>query len=51
MQDRELFNIFKRFNEGHLNSFPIELTSQLLLSENMSIDETLYGVEQKGTGR
>ncbi len=51
IRDSELSRIFKRFNEGHLNSFLIELTSQLLLSESMSIDEILDVAEQKGTGR
>ena len=49
--DQELSRIYKRFNEGHLNSFLIELTSQLLLSESMSVDEILDVAEQKGTGR
>mgnify|MGYP001967613592 FL=1 len=51
IRDQELSRIYKRFNEGHLNSFLIELTSQLLLSESMSVDEILDVAEQKGTGR
>ena len=51
IRDQELSRIYKRFNEGHLNSFLIELTSKLLLSESMSIDEILDVAEQKGTGR
>ena len=51
IRDQELSHIYKRFNEGHLNSFLIELTSQLLLSESMSVDEILDVAEQKGTGR
>lgn len=51
IRDQELSRIYKRFNEGHLNSFLIELTSKLLLSESMSIDEILDVAEQKGTGQ
>ena len=51
IRDQELSRIYKRFNEGHLNSFLIELTSRLLLSESTSIDEILDVAEQKGTGR
>ena len=51
IRDQELSRIYKRFNEGHLNSFLIELTSKLLLSESMSIDEILDIAEQKGTGQ
>ena len=51
IRDQELSRIYKSFNEGHLNSFLIELTSKLLLSESMSIDEILDVAEQKGTGQ
>ena len=51
IRDEELSRIYKRFNEGHLNSFLIELTSRLLLSESTNIDEILDVAEQKGTGR
>ena len=51
VRDQELSSIYKSFNEGHLNSFLIELTSKLLLSESMSIDEILDVAEQKGTGQ
>ncbi|WP_071705942.1 NADP-dependent phosphogluconate dehydrogenase [Murdochiella vaginalis] len=56
IDNKEMSEIFRQFNKGHLESYLIEITAQLLKEpddqgEGFLVDKILDHAEQKGTGK